>query len=114
MTFSSEYVDGKTPIGVVFAVTTDKLKIVNLSEGTSLAWCLDSADGYNCNPATDTADGSGNWQKICNTEGINDATSYDGSPSDNYPAFKYVIFAVIGRGGNNIGKLTTGIKSVFM
>ena len=82
MTFSSEYVAGKTPIGIVFEVGT-KVKIVHLSEQSSLKWCLDTADGYNCNPATSTSDGSGNWQIIC--DAVSDETT-DG----NYPAFEYV------------------------
>ena len=84
MTFSSEYVAGKTPIGVVFDVTTDKLTIVNLSESEEkLAWCLQTADGDYCNPATSTSDGSSNWQIIC-------AAVSDEDVAGNYPAFEYV------------------------
>ena len=88
MTFNNASVEGKTPIGVVFDVTTDKLTIVNLSEGTSLAWCLQTAAGYNCNPDTSTSDGSSNWQIIC--EAVSDE-----DVADNYPAFEYV---------NNLGE----------
>jgi hypothetical protein len=82
MTFSSEYVAGKTPIGIVFESGT-KVKIVHLSEQSYLEWCLYTANGFNCNPATSTSDGSGNWQIICDT--VSDETT-DG----NYPAFEYV------------------------
>ena len=83
MTFSSEYVDGKTPLGIVFEVGT-KVKIVHLSQQSTLKWCLDTADGYDRTLATSLVDGSGNWQIIC------DAVSDEGT-AGNYPAFEYVI-----------------------
>ena len=82
MTFSSEYVSGKTPIGIVFEVST-KVKIVHLSEQSPWKWCLDTAKGFKCNPATSTSDGSGNWQIICDTVSDEDVVG-------NYPAFEYV------------------------
>ena len=82
MTFSSEYVDGKTPIGIVFEVGT-KVKIVHLDETSDKEWCITTADDYNCNPATSTSDGSNNWQTICDTVSDEDVAG-------NYPAFEYV------------------------
>ena len=84
-TFSSAYNANKTPIGIVCYTKTNGTsgKIVHLSEQSSLAWCLSSANGYKCDPATSTSDGSNNWQIIC------DAVS-DENTVGNYPAFEYV------------------------
>ncbi|MBR6060624.1 MAG: InlB B-repeat-containing protein [Spirochaetales bacterium] len=81
--YSSNYLSDRTPIGIVYAKDT-AVKIVHLSQSpTTLAWCLQSADGRNKNPATSTSDGSGNWQIICNAVSDEDVAG-------NYPAFEYV------------------------
>ncbi|MBQ3922093.1 MAG: InlB B-repeat-containing protein, partial [Spirochaetales bacterium] len=87
--YSESCLSDKTPIGVVFYVTTDKVKIVHLKKEDSVSWCKD-AKGTNKEFGTDTADGSGNWQIICNTAGIDDATDDTGLPSKKYPAFRRV------------------------
>ncbi|MBR6060748.1 MAG: InlB B-repeat-containing protein, partial [Spirochaetales bacterium] len=82
-TFSTVYNASKTPIGVVFYTDIDGTsgKFIHLSELSGLAWCLDTADGFDT--ATSISDGSNNWQIIC------DAVS-DEDVVGNYPAFEYV------------------------
>ena len=82
--FSTVYIDTKTPIGIVCQTDGAHGRIVHLNRSSDyLSWCLESADGYNRWINTSLTDGSSNWQIIC------DAVS-DEAVVGKYPAFEYV------------------------
>ena len=77
MTFSQEYVEGKTPIGIVFEVGA-KVKILHLKE-KRYSWCLPKAEGYE----KPFAQGADCWRYLCTAVNDEDVAGM-------YPAFKYI------------------------
>ncbi|MBR6062214.1 MAG: InlB B-repeat-containing protein, partial [Spirochaetales bacterium] len=92
--YSPSYLQGKTPIGIVYDVTSDSsagatssiVRVAALEEAEEKMWCLGTANGYNVLFATSSDDGSNNWNIIKTTLG--DASD-DTSTTGNYPAFEY-------------------------